>query len=64
MNSRSRIYSAVGTALVVALVVAWMMLDTISLGDADKEWPPKHDSEIVIDDEYAELEDVGVEEVW
>ena len=58
MNSRSRIYSAVGTALVVALVVAWMMLDTISLGDADKEWPPKHDSEIVIDDEYAELLDL------
>lgn len=58
MTSRSRIYSAVGTAIVVAVVIAWMMLDTITLNIGDKKWPPKRDSEIVIDDEYVELIDL------
>lgn len=46
------------TVLVVAAVVAWMMLDSITLSLKDKTWPPKHDSEIVIDDEYVELLDM------
>lgn len=58
MVSNTRIYSAVGTSIVVALVVAWMMIDTITLGDGEKKWPPKRDSEIVIDDEYVELLDL------
>ena len=58
MASRSRIYSAVGTAIVVALVIAWMMVDTLTLTAGDKKWPPKRDSEIVIDDEYVELIDI------
>ena len=58
MNSRPRIYSAICTAVIVATVIAWMMLDSITPGRSDKEWPPKHDSEIVLDDEYAELLDL------
>ena len=58
MMSRSRIYSGIATALVVVIVIAWMMLDSITLSGADKKWPPKRDSEIVIDDEYAEIIDL------
>ncbi|MDE6368837.1 MAG: hypothetical protein K2K94_06325, partial [Muribaculaceae bacterium] len=58
MMSRSRIYSGIATAIVVVIVIAWMMLDTISLSLGDKTWPPKRDSEIVIDDEYAEIIDL------
>lgn len=58
MSGSPRIYSAIGTALVAALVVLWMMSSSITLGGEDKKWPPKHDSEIVIDDEYAEIIDL------
>lgn len=58
MAERSRIYSLIATVILVAVVVTWMMLDSISLGDADKKWPPKRDSEIVLDDEYAEIIDL------
>lgn len=58
MTPRSRIYSAVATAIVVVIVIVWMMLDSISLNLADKKWPPRHDSEIVIDDEYVEIIDL------
>lgn len=44
--------------LIVAAVVVWMMLDSITLSLEDKTWPPKHDSEIMLDDEYVELLDL------
>ena len=56
--SKPRIYSAVGTVIVAVIIVAWMMIDTITISSADKKWPPKRDSEIVLDDEYVELLDL------
>ena len=58
MSGNPRIYSAVTTVLIAAIVVLWMISDSVSLSGKDKKWPPKHDSEIVIDDEYAELIDL------
>lgn len=58
MKNKTQIYSAVATLLVCIAVVVWMMLDSITISGEDKTWPPKHDSEIVIDDEYVELLDV------
>lgn len=58
MANRSRIFSLIATIILIAVVVTWMMTDYISLGDADKKWPPKRDSEIVLDDEYAEIIDL------
>lgn len=58
MNSRPRIFSAIATVIVTAIVVLWMIFDKIELVRSDKEWPPKHNSEIVIDDEYAEIIDL------
>lgn len=58
MSGNPRIYSAVTTVLIAAIVVLWMVSDSVSLSGKDKKWPPKHDSEIVIDDEYAEIIDL------
>ena len=58
MSDRPRIYSTVATALIVGAIIIWMMLDTITLDISDRTWPPRHDSEIVIDEEYAELLDL------
>lgn len=57
MHDRSRTYAATGTILIVIAVLTWMTLDRISLDSRDREWPPRHDSEIVID-EYAEIIDL------
>lgn len=58
MSDKPRIYSVIATLLIVAGVILWMTCDTLSLSLKDRTWPPKHDSEIVLDDEYAELLDL------
>lgn len=58
MSCSPRTYSAIATSLITALIVLWMLSSSISIDSRDKEWPPKHDSEIIIDDEYAELIDL------
>lgn len=54
--NKEKIISAAATALIAILVVAWMVLSSMSAHSGDNEWPPKHDSEIVLE-EYAELFD-------
>lgn len=58
MSSRPRILSFVATIVTVAAVVVWMLCDTLALSLSEREWPPKHDSNIVVDDEYAEIIDL------
>lgn len=58
MMQRPRIYAAIGTVLVAAIVIIWMACDTLTVTPRDREWPPRHDSEIMLDDEYAELLDL------
>lgn len=58
MANKSRIYSLVATFLVVLGVLLWMTHDTLHIDLTVKEWPPKHDSEIVLDDEFVELIDL------
>lgn len=58
MTDKSRIYSVIATFMVVLGVLLWMTHDTIRLNLSEKEWPPKHESDIVIDDEFAELLDL------
>lgn len=60
MSDKPRLYSLAATVLIVAGVIVWMMCDTLSLNLSDRTWPPKHDSEIVLDEEYAELLDLPV----
>lgn len=58
MSDKTRIYSAIATAIIVIIVIVWMNFDHIVLKVNDREWPPRHDSEITIDDEYAEILDL------
>lgn len=58
MSNRPRIYAIIATVIIAIGIVLWMMFDTLSLSLSDRSWPPKRDSEIVIDDEYAELLDL------
>lgn len=60
MSDRPRIYSLAATVMIVAGVIMWMMCGTLSLRLSDRTWPPKHDSEILLDEEYAELLDLPV----
>lgn len=60
MSDKPRIYSLIATVVIVACIILWMMCDTLTLSLYNRTWPPRHDSEIIIDDEYAELLDLPV----
>ena len=53
---REQIIAASVTAVITLIIVALMILSTITADLSQKEWPPRHDSDITLD-EYAELLD-------
>lgn len=54
---RTRLYSALLTLAVCCLILLWLMLGHIDMRRTDREWPPKHTSEITVE-EFAEIIDL------
>lgn len=54
--NKEKIIATAATALIAILITTWMVTCSVSAKSNDTGWPPKHDSEIVLDD-YAELFD-------
>lgn len=57
MKSSPRLYAALATLLVCCLVLLWLFLARVETRRADAEWPPRHTSEIEIE-EFAEIIDL------
>jgi outer membrane biosynthesis protein TonB len=54
--NRDKIYALIFTVIFAAIVLLWLLTDTITLQGANKEWPPKHDSEITLaEEEFVEV---------
>lgn len=52
--NRDRLYAALLTLLLILLVSYWLMVGTVAPSRSDREWPPKHDSEIALVEEPEE----------
>lgn len=57
MSNRPRIIAAVATLLAAGLILLCLVLTTVAARQAREEWPPKHLSEIEIE-EFAEIIDL------
>ncbi len=55
--NRTRLYAALGTLLVCALLALWLAVGTVGLRRAVAGWPPERTSEITVE-EYAEIIDL------
>jgi outer membrane biosynthesis protein TonB len=54
--NRDKIYALIFTVIVAALILVWLFSSTIGLPTTQKEWPPKHDSEITLtEEEFVEV---------
>lgn len=55
--NRTRLYSAIVTLCMCVLILLWLVSAHVSMRVSDSEWPPKHTSEITME-EYAEIIDL------
>lgn len=60
--NKTRIYSAVATAIICAAVILMMVFSSVTLDPTVKEWPPRHKADITVE-EYAELLDLPMSPV-
>jgi len=57
MMDRTRLYSALITIVLCSLIALWLALGHIDMSRSNREWPPKHNGEITME-EFAEIIDL------
>ncbi|MDE6042080.1 MAG: hypothetical protein K2G07_00840 [Muribaculaceae bacterium] len=58
MTSSKRLYPALITLAVCILIALWLGLGHLDMRRTDREWPPRHHSDITMEEEFAEIIDL------